>query len=535
MAKMFPWHAITASEIAPVRDGDAEVAHRALQCINHGQTVHDAGCERPIVRVLRKQHAQPTMARKWVKRWDPAPPGQPGSLLPAMTVHPPAGLKRMNWTLPVSKSHAIRWVALAAQVDAEMTLNGMSTAGEDVVAMRRCLMQCGIQFTDLDAEGRPLPSNENADFIPHERTESWRVRGRVPETWRPPGTVLHAGNSGTTLRILMGLASRWAVPVMVDGDANLRRRSFEVMLGVLEQAGVAVSNGAGPEHLPALIQGPFRADAVVLDATASSQPITAMLIASAGRSNPLTVRLEGEAVSTRHAALTVELCRWFGAQIDHDERSISVHPWTPEPASLEVDVVSDASMMAFPLLAAVSTGAEVNLLNPPAMVDSLGHEVLLDAAPSLGLSMSNGCWTWSPDNAEPCDVDLRDGNDLITPLAAMLALSAGGVVRGAAHAANKESNRLTRTVDLLAQFGLESRVTPDGLDIPGGQALQQPVGPVDTWGDHRMHMTALVLSMGLSEDILILGDALHSVADPDAVERWQQVGANVKAVLHQPW
>jgi len=475
------------------------------------------------------------MARKWVERWDPAPAGQPGSLVPAIKVHPPAELNQMDWTLPVSKSHAIRWVALAAQTGVDMVLHGMSTAGEDVLAMRRCLMQCGIQFTDLDAEGRALPSAENADFIPDHRAVSWKVHGRKPEEWRPPGTVLHAGNSGTTLRVLMGLASRWDVPVMVDGDANLRRRSFKVMLNALEQAGVTVSHGIGPEHLPVLIQGPFEAESVALDATASSQPITSLLIASAGRTVPFSIQLEGEAVSTRHAALTADLCGWFGAEVEQDERSYSIHPWAPEPRALEVDVVSDASMMAFPLLAAASTGARVHLLNPPSQDDSLGHELLLDLAPSLGLSVSEGSWRWSPDHVTPCDVNLRDGNDLITPLCALLALSGGGVVRGAAHAAHKESNRLNRTVDLLAQFGLVGEVTPDGVRIEGGQPLQQPTEPVQTWGDHRMHMTALVLSMGLRQEVLLLGDALYSVADPNAVERWQEVGARVETVLHQPW
>ena len=492
-------------------------------------------CEPPIVRVLRKQHAFQIMARKWVKRWDPAPAGQPGSLVPAMKVQPATDLNRMQWTLPVSKSHAIRWVALAAQAEGDMVLHGMSTAGEDVLAMRRCLMQCGIQFTDLDAEGRALPSAENADFIPDQRTVSWKIHGRTPEEWRPPGTVLHAGNSGTTLRILMGLASRWDVPVMVDGDANLRRRSFKVMLNALEQAGVTVSHGIGPEHLPVLIEGPFDAESIAVDATASSQPITSLLIASAGRTVPLSIHLEGEAVSTRHAALTADLCGWFGADVSRDERSYSISPWAPEPRTMEVDVVSDASMMAFPLLAAASTGATVQLLNSPSKDDSLGHELLLDLAPSLGLSVSEGSWRWSAEHVKPCDVDLKDGNDLITPLCALLALAGGGTVRGAAHAAHKESNRLNRTVDLLAQFGLVSEVTPDGLHIQGGQTLLQPTGPVQTWGDHRMHMTALVLSMGLRQEVLILGDELHSVADPKAVERWQKVGACVETVLHQPW
>ena len=58
---------------------------------------------------------------------------------------------------------------------------------------------------------------------------------------------------------------------------------------------------------------------------------------------------------------------------------------------------------------------------------------------------------------------------------------------------------------------------------------------VETYGDHRMQMTALVLSMGCQTSVLIEGDSLHEVADPEATARWQQVGVNVERILHQPW
>ena len=65
-----------------------------------------------------------------------------------------------------------------------------------------------------------------------------------------PISVLHAGNSGTALRILMALCARFDVPVMLDGDASLRSRNHETMIGSLEKVGVKVSYGTGVEGLP---------------------------------------------------------------------------------------------------------------------------------------------------------------------------------------------------------------------------------------------------------------------------------------------
>ena len=58
---------------------------------------------------------------------------------------------------------------------------------------------------------------------------------------------------------------------------------------------------------------------------------------------------------------------------------------------------------------------------------------------------------------------------------------------------------------------------------------------METYGDHRMQMTALVLAMGSPTPVLIEGDSLHEVADPEAIARWEAVGVNVEPVLHQPW
>ena len=90
-------------------------------------------------------------------------------------------------------------------------------------------------------------------------------------------------------------------------------------------------------------------------------------------------------------------------------------------------------------------------------------------------------------------------------------------------------------MSLLKQFGLESRLEEDGLRIPGGQDVTTPTGPVKTYSDHRMQMTALILSSACEGEVLVEGPSLHTVADPDAVERLRACGVEVEARLHQPW
>ena len=87
--------------------------------------------------------------------------------------------------------------------------------------------------------------------------------------------------------------------------------------------------------------------------------------------------------------------------------------------------------------------ASLDVENPPEEYESIGH------------SLENSV--------------LRDSNDLITPMAAWLSMSNGGIISGAAHAAHKESNRITRTVEMLSKFGIESSATSDGIIVKGGQ------------------------------------------------------------------
>ncbi|MGB1678581.1 MAG: 3-phosphoshikimate 1-carboxyvinyltransferase [Poseidonia sp.] len=472
------------------------------------------------------------MGKAWVKRWSPHRNGGKGSLVPVLSIHRKTSIEKMQWSLPPSKSHAIRWLTLAAQSQQEVVLRGMEHAGQDVISMRRCLVQMGVSVSDLDRDGQPLTVSTNDDDQPANGTASWKVTGVGPNGLHPPISVLHAGNSGTSLRILMALVSLHHAPVMVDGDASLRSRSYNAMLSSFEQLGVACSKGTDAEGLPFLIQGPINADVPLhLDVGSSSQPTTAWCLAAPGFSSALEVHFEGDPVSRRHAALTMEMCEATGSGPLSEG---ALRPWQPTFPTNEVIVPRDCSMLGFAFLAVQALQSEVLVEAMPLPEDSLGHELLFDIATSLGITVSDTHLKPTP-NAKRIDIDLRDANDLITPLAATLALGAGGLIHGAPHAAHKETNRLTGTVSLLKQFGLESNVEGDGLRVPGGQRLSTPTAPVQTYSDHRMQMTALILAAACEEEVLVEGPSLHTVADPDAVERLRACGVEIEARLHQPW
>jgi 5-enolpyruvylshikimate-3-phosphate synthase len=131
--------------------------------------------------------------------------------------------------------------------------------------------------------------------------------------------------------------------------------------------------------------------------------------------------------------------------------------------------------------------------------DSIGAEILLEL-----------------DLREYNTIDLRDANDLITPLAAAMAIGGGGQIIGTRHARHKETNRIEHTASMLSEFSIDVECTDDGLKIRGGQCPISPDGIVETNGDHRMQMAAVILATKVGAEIR--GSRLHEVSFPEFLD-----------------
>lgn len=411
-----------------------------------------------------------------------------------------------NWALPPSKSHAIRWLMMGALGTGELRLEGTEGLGEDARSMRRCLMQLGVRVED--AEG------------------AWLIH--PPSSFQRPPSLLHAGNSGTALRMLVALVSHLDVPVMLDGDASLRRRGSEDLLTVLKAEGVKLRSGDGHDRLPLEVRGPWSSavsEDSMLRRDRSSQPFSALLLSSSLIRRARTVQLGDMVRSSKHAALSESIAKACGWQGNSEDGFLMLAPWTPIPPRT-VALPGDASMASFAMLFVRTTGARVSLKGWPKTEDALGAEVLRDMAPSLGLAWDEGVIARS-DSTAHVDVDLSSANDLICPLAAMLALGGGGVIRGAPHARHKESDRIASTVHLLGQFGLVATATEEGMHVDGGQTASRPIAVVKTFGDHRVMMTAVALAAATGATIE--GPRLHNIADPQFLQRVASFGLSCVA------
>ena len=289
-------------------------------------------------------------------------------------------------------------------------------------------------------------------------------------------------------------AARLDCTVMLDGDATLRARHSQALVDLVRALGVEVSHGFGEEVLPYLLRGPPSAADVTVDVSYSSQPLSALLLSMPAMQGPLDVKLGGEAVSRRHARLSFDLAAETGSSNTLTwGNGLLLEPWEVDCPE-EVHIPGDRSLEAFVDIYAALHAAELEVTNRPDDADALGAELLDDGS-----------------------LDLRDANDLLPPLAALLAIGDGGTITGAAHARHKESNRIERTVELLAAFGIEAGATEDGIKVDGNQSPEAPQEIVRTHADHRLWMTAACLATKVGGELDHPG--IHAVSDSDFMSR----------------
>lgn len=340
-----------------------------------------------------------------------------------------------------------------------------------------------------------------------------------------PGPLLgparvECGLAGTVMRFLPSLAALADGNVRFDGAPRARERPLRPLLQALTALGVDVDDG-GRGALPFTVAGKAGAPggSVAIDASASSQFVSALLLSGARYERGVDVRHRGQAMPSRpHLAMTVEQLRLRGVTVDDEESD----RWVVRPgpiAATDTAIEPDLSTAAPFAAAAVATGGRVTLVGWPRRTTQAGDR-LRRLLPQLGAWAElthEGLVVSGDGELVGIDADLRDVGELAPVLAALGALAATpSRLRGIAHLRGHESDRLTALVTELNRLGGSAAVTDDGLTID-----PRPLrgGAFRTYGDHRMAHAGAVLALRTPE---VWVDDIDTTAKthPDFVAAW---------------
>ncbi len=283
------------------------------------------------------------------------------------------GPVRARVVLPGSKSLTNRYLVLAA-IAGDVSRLRAPLRSRDTLLMAGALRSLGVSVEDVD-DG------------------DWLV---TPAPLVGGGSV-DCGLAGNVMRFVPPLAGLADGPVRFDGDEGARRRPMAPVLDALRGLGVEVDD-EGRGGLPFTVhgRGSVRGGTVTIDASASSQFVSGLLLSAARFDEGVTVRHVGTAVpSLPHIEMTVETLRDAGVVVDDADR----HTWRVEPSevnALDVQVEPDLSNAAQFLAAALVTGGTVHVPGWPQyttqggdfirdVLDMMGAEVVLDRS---GLTVS---------------------------------------------------------------------------------------------------------------------------------------------------
>jgi 3-phosphoshikimate 1-carboxyvinyltransferase len=376
------------------------------------------------------------------------------------------------------------------------------------------------------------------------RTEdgSWRVAGVGVGGLAEPDEVLDLGNSGTGVRLLIGLAAGAPLTTFFTGDASLRARPMARVTVPLAEMGARFQARSG-DRLPLAVIG---ADPVIATSytlpVASAQVKSAILLAGLNASGVTTV-IE-PAPSRDH---TENLLRHFGAEVtvealaDGGRRIDLVGQPELEPA--EVQVPADISSAAFPMVAAalvegselvlpnvglnplraglietlIEMGADLHVENQRLVQSEPVADIHVGSAPLEGITV--------PPERVPSMIDEY-------PILAVAAAHASGrtTMRGAAELRVKESDRIAAVARGLSRLGVGVEELEDGLVIEGsGGRLPAADGKVvvETFHDHRIAMSFLVYAMAADALVGIDDGAMIATSFPGFAELMNGLGAEI--------
>ncbi|MBD1832816.1 3-phosphoshikimate 1-carboxyvinyltransferase [Cyanobacteria bacterium FACHB-472] len=413
--------------------------------------------------------------------------------------------------VPGDKSISHRALMLGAIAQGETQIQGL-LLGEDPRSTASCFRAMGAEISELN-------------------TELVRVQGIGLGLLQEPVDILSAGNSGTTMRLMLGLlASHPGRFFTVTGDSSLRSRPMSRVVKPLQQMGAQIWGRQGGSLAPLAIQGQQLSPIHYQSPIASAQVKSCILLAGLMTEGQTTVT--EPALSRDHSE---RMLRAFGAEIQLDPETNSATITGPaQLTGQNVIVPGDISSAAFWLVAgAIVPGSELWVENVGVNPTRTG---ILEALEMMGadIEMENQRVV----AGEPvADLRVRSSSlkaceiagDLIPslideiPILAVAAVFAQGttVIRDAAELRVKESDRIAVMASQLNRMGARVTELPDGLEITGGTPLTGI--DVDSHTDHRIAMSLAIAALNASGTTTINRAEAAAISYPDFTPTLQQI------------
>ncbi|MBT2500254.1 3-phosphoshikimate 1-carboxyvinyltransferase [Agromyces sp. ISL-38] len=343
-------------------------------------------------------------------------------------------------------------------------------------------------------------------------------------------TTIDCGLAGTVMRFVPPVAALALGPTTFDGDEGARRRPMAASIQALRALGVDLDDDRRGT-LPFTVHGTGRVEggALEIDASASSQFVSGLLLSAARFDHGLDLRHTGERLpSLPHIEMTIETLRVRGVDVSSPETG----RWIVSPgpiAAVDVDIEPDLSNAAPFLVAALVAGGSVTITGWPSETTQVGAQ-LVDLLPQFGARVEREpgrVTVHAPERTADggrgirgVELDLSEAGELAPNLVALAALAdEPSTITGIGHIRHHETDRLAALVAELNGLGGNVTELDDGLRI---EPAALHAGPWRAYADHRMATSGAIIGLAVPgvvvDDIASTGKTL-----PQFTELWERM------------
>jgi 3-phosphoshikimate 1-carboxyvinyltransferase len=418
-------------------------------------------------------------------------------------------------TIPASKSHTIRAVAIASLAEGESTIRKPLVSGDTQAAVA-CYRALGARIDTSDPK-------------------LWKVIGTGGEIAAPPEPI-DVGNSGTTLRIAMGSAAlaEAGQTVSFTGDEQIQSRPLGPLMEALNSLGAKCKSTKNNGKAPLEVAGKLEGGKTTI-ACHTSQYLSSLLLCTplAAKDTEIDVTLLNE---PGYVQMTLDWLDRQGIEYENQQLCKFKIKGGQSYKAFDVTVPADFSSATFFLCAAAMVADEVTLLGLD-FSDSQPDKAVVDYLKAMGanISIEANSVTIKAAPLKGIEIDMNQTPDALPAMAVTAAFAEGTTkLVNVAQARGKETDRIKCMAEELKKMAVDVEELPDGLIIEGSRppllgCAKQPGGlGLHGRSDHRIVMGLSLAGLNLDGQCTIDTAEAISITFPDYVELMKSLGANME-------
>ena len=337
---------------------------------------------------------------------------------------------------------------------------------------------------------------------------------------------INTENSGTTIRIAIGIASLFSEEIILTGDVSLQKRPMQPLLDALSSIGAKCSSTNG--NPPIKIKGSIIGGDIRIPGNLSSQFISSLLISAPLTKNGINLTIEGDLVSKPYLDATIATMRKFGVSVKTliPYKKYNITPQIYKNTTFSVPI--DFSSLALLLSCTVLNGEDVVIKGSMGNLPQ-GDEAFIDFLEQLGVSVTindNEIKIKSPKKLKGGKFDLRNSPDLLPPLAILSLISSKPIeIANVKHARLKETDRIAILARELPKIGIKVYEKEDGLILESSDSLMG--AKLDSENDHRLFMAFCIAGTYIGNCIVTDSKSVE-VSYPNFIEEMNRLGAKIE-------